>query len=1360
MPRVAQRAFKLRLTLSGQILLTLALAGFFVFGGLGEARAEGLDEKDFAIWRFDEQSGGIVHDFSGQGNDLSWEHNPWAGGRIIPERVPGKFDLAAGFSQKEEFFRKDFSPAISFSEGLAIGLWLKTDLNSSDESVILWLGNTINPAGDPADYLNLSVKYGRIKLKISEQSRADNEGNPAEAGLESGAIVNDDSWHFVTIKLDNAGTMALYIDGQKEAEGEISLPVPDMERLEIGRRTGYYLPYANNFKGAVDDFFIRKEAAADEEIARIYYSGQPYKGEINDPNIFPPGLKVIYHLDGSGTIAADSSENGYDLQWNSNPWGGGEAEPRWTSGKYGQAINFRGVDDNFSKSFAEPLGFPDGISFGAWVKTGGSSEKPSNIFYLRKYFSSYEGSDNIILSEQGGRPRLELNLADGCDSTTGNPFCHNRHFSLFPERFINDNSWHFISAAFDSRPNHHFIRLYVDGQSEAELFFPDILPEFDSLVLGFREDYYCGSQCNFSGDIDDFFVMSSVLTAEEMSQTYASNQPFSWPLEEPALDPVIIVPGIMGSYLVRENTYEEIWPRISTMLIDPWDGYLNELAMGTDGMPNPESGNLQPVDIFRNLYGEDFFAGLISELTASGYEEGVNLFVFSYDWRLDLNIIAGDDSRLPRTETLKEKVESVISQTGAEKVDIVAHSMGGLITKLYMQEYGGDKVNKFVDIATPHLGAPETMKTLMYGDNLDIKAFGSYILNSNTIYNISQNLPSIYQLLPSQNYFDDSDPNYAYYIYDMFDFDNNGVKGRLDYGQSIEFQANSGRNINLLALNNQLHQEIDGFNSESFGIKTYNIVGCGQPTIGQIYILNKEKSGGYEYGLKYVNGDGTVPLRSAEYLSATDVYYNTGAAHAFLPSFGGVRQLVSSILHGEEGSFSFSQHANIRTDASSCALNGTQISFHSPIDLHVYDDNDNHVGSNENGDIEINITGAAYDEIEGNKFVFLPAGKAYRIIGEAEEAGSFNARVEKVQAGNYTETVYYNEIPLNSALVETRISINDSGIANNLELDEEGDGIYETIINPDSILNEEERADLARPVTNISPAGTVGKDGYFISEVQIELAAEDDNSGVLKTEYSLDDSQNWIEYQEQFLLAEDGEYKIIYYSIDRAGNREEEKNEVIKIDKTKPEVLLSIPGEISHDQKLNISYNASDNYSGIASGTIAVYLDDKLLTANTIDLFYHKTGEHALKIIAEDMAGNTGSSTVKFKITVTPDSVISDIQRLYDLRWINDRTISKILIREIEDIKWYLNRLNEAKDRIIKNIARIEASNQSAKMKTKLIQRYNEELERLDRENDKKLNFVYDRIERSLGKYLKRNLINHEAYDIIKDNINYLRGNL
>lgn len=48
-------------------------------------------------------------------------------------------------------------------------------------------------------------------------------------------------------------------------------------------------------------------------------------------------------------------------------------------------------------------------------------------------------------------------------------------------------------------------------------------------------------------------------------------------------------------------------------------------------------------------------------------------------------------------------VDSLLARTGAERVDVVAHSMGGLATRLYLRERPG-KVRRVVFMATPHRG--------------------------------------------------------------------------------------------------------------------------------------------------------------------------------------------------------------------------------------------------------------------------------------------------------------------------------------------------------------------------------------------------------------------------------------------------------------------------------------------------------------------------------------------------------------------------------------------------------------------------------------------------------------------------------
>ena len=58
---------------------------------------------------------------------------------------------------------------------------------------------------------------------------------------------------------------------------------------------------------------------------------------------------------------------------------------------------------------------------------------------------------------------------------------------------------------------------------------------------------------------------------------------------------------------------------------------------------------------------------------------------------------------------MKRKVEDVLESTYAAKVDLVAHSMGGLLARFYIEELGGDaKVRKLVTIGTPHAGAAKS----------------------------------------------------------------------------------------------------------------------------------------------------------------------------------------------------------------------------------------------------------------------------------------------------------------------------------------------------------------------------------------------------------------------------------------------------------------------------------------------------------------------------------------------------------------------------------------------------------------------------------------------------------------------------
>jgi len=53
---------------------------------------------------------------------------------------------------------------------------------------------------------------------------------------------------------------------------------------------------------------------------------------------------------------------------------------------------------------------------------------------------------------------------------------------------------------------------------------------------------------------------------------------------------------------------------------------------------------------------------------------------------------------------LRQRIEEVCRETGAEQVVLIAHSMGGLVCRSYLARHGVQRVERLVTIASPHAG--------------------------------------------------------------------------------------------------------------------------------------------------------------------------------------------------------------------------------------------------------------------------------------------------------------------------------------------------------------------------------------------------------------------------------------------------------------------------------------------------------------------------------------------------------------------------------------------------------------------------------------------------------------------------------
>ena len=523
-----------------------------------------------------------------------------------------------------------------------------------------------------------------------------------------------------------------------------------------------------------------------------------------------------------------------------------------------------------------------------------------------------------------------------------------------------------------------------------------------------------------------------------------------WLGRDPSLpNPVIIIPGIMGSYLLKDDgSDDEVWMNLTKMVFSRSDEYLDYLGLSNGGSGD-ENIPVKVGDIVRStgvpLYTRHLFDYLIDEINNAGYIEGQDLFVFPYDWRSDIDKVS---------IRLNEKIKEIKNVTGSGKVDLIAHSMGGLVVKKYLITNSDNSVSKFIDVGTPHFGSPKSFQTLSYGET------GIPILSKEIIRKISENMPSVYQLLPSENYFDESNTDYGYYIFNGLD-----NSKRLDFGETKQYLKDQGKNSSLIDKADYLHKEIDNFNPADYGIETYNIVGCGTPTLGKIYVLGQE-DGDYDYAIKMVNGDGTVPLRSAEAMSVNKTYYVNGAQHAIMMSSFGVKELVASILKNESN-FDSTNYPNILDTSGLCSIpDGKLVSFHSPITLQITDQYGNFAGPNQDGDIENNIDGLVYEVIEDTKFAYLPNGVNYIVYGGATGSGNFDIRIETIRGGDVTKTDLYNDIQLTKS---TKVQFNvNGGIVDKVYIDSDGNGVsdlekeiststigfMEPVVQTESLVNE------------------------------------------------------------------------------------------------------------------------------------------------------------------------------------------------------------------------------------------------------------------------------------------------------------------
>src|SRR3990167_10664539 len=599
-------------------------------------------------------------------------------------------------------------------------------------------------------------------------------------------------------------------------------------------------------------------------------------------------------------------------------------------------------------------------------------------------------------------------------------------------------------------------------------------------------------------------------------------------------EPVLIIPGIAGSELY--NGDDLIWADLGEMFINPNDPLDFSDHFLTNNLMLDENGNSinsidakNVIEVIFNLplLNINIFKDLHDDLGDSEYVTDQNLFLFPYDWRLNL-----DSTK----DMLNTKIEEIKTQTGADKVDIIAHSMGGLLAKDYINSYGKDSIDKLIFVGTPHLGAPKARKVILAGENFSIPW-----LEEERLKELAKNSPALHQLLPNQKYFD----SFLGYI------QKSDVSDPLNYQDTKDFLISQNSSSLIMGLAESFWAK-NLENTDFSGVDVYNFAGCNSNTQAG-YQLKSDNTSISNVG--YTSGDTTVPLVSSDYINIPDEkkFYLKKAHHAEMPSQEDVKKAILEILSDKPIELS----GNLKTDSTECDFSGKTLTWHSPVGVHIYDSHGRHTGPIDNAGIEYGVPSVDYEIIGHDKFVFLPTdiGETYNIVADGLATGSFDLLISRNNNGIVENTTVFNDVPIGES-GDVHFSVSNSSSDSSINVDYYGNDTIQSV-SAVSVLSGDDVLDVISPETQATITGQAGSSGWYLGNVTIGLSATDDNSGVLETKYSLD-GQPLTSYTGPINISDEGMHVVLYYSVDRAGNNEEVKTLYFGIDMTGIEISVGI----------------------------------------------------------------------------------------------------------------------------------------------------------------------------------------------------------
>jgi hypothetical protein len=167
------------------------------------------------------------------------------------------------------------------------------------------------------------------------------------------------------------------------------------------------------------------------------------------------------------------------------------------------------------------------------------------------------------------------------------------------------------------------------------------------------------------------------------------------------------------------------------------------------------------------------------------------------------------------------------------------------------------------------------------------------------------------------------------------------------------------------------------------------------------------------------------------------------------------------------------------------------------------------------------------------------------------------------------------------------------------------------------------------------------------SRAQFAIAAEDDQSGLARFHYKIDDA-DWINYAGPVSISEEGVHYLKWESFDKVGNREDQQSLKVRIDNTAPAMTVTPQGKFALRKN---SYIAAPGFRFVATaldqncGVQSVYtnINNEGWRALSGSVDFEKPGLHQAQFMADDILGNR-SEVLSYTVEIDAAPPITRIE--------------------------------------------------------------------------------------------------------------------